>query len=317
MTLISPRREIVGVVAPSGAVHQVEDDWGNAFWSRDDLLRRAWYMRNCRPRVEVANREPLIGEIGIASQADADRLVGRVVRGHVVITAPDVEVRDFWIFADDAEWVLQINQSLSGLHLHHISIDGQRQSGGNKGIGLSTRSPGLHAHHMSIHGMMDGIRYSDQGLYEYMFVYDVMNWPDVSGNVPYDPDLHPHIDGSQYPGTSGGGGFTLRRSYIEAMPGAGIVSCIMLNAVLGPIQGLLIEENYLNGGGHTIRNPALEGWHGPATGIIRNNLFGTNWGTGGGPWGLVDPSSFTRYGNKFAATGRPVPNTNFEMPHPT
>lgn len=315
MTLAPPREKRGIVVGNNKGAFPLSDDWEAAFWGSSELARRAWYVRNTGPRVRPVNREPLTGEIVIASQADADALVGRVIiNGHVDITANNVDVRDFWVFADDAEWVVKIPQGGYGLNVHHLYIDGQRKAGNNKGLGYAT-SAGIHAHHIHIQGMADGFRYSAGGLYEYMFVHDVMNWSKVS-SVAYNPDTHPHIDGSQFVGSGSGGGFTLRRSYIEALPGSGVVGCVTMNATLGVISDVLIEENYFNGGGRTIQNVDPGYGNGAASGVIRNNLFAPGYGSGGGLWNLLDPETFVRVGNRWARSKRPVPLTNGAMVKP-
>lgn len=316
--LLTPVRQRGFVVQSNGSGLPLADDWEAAFLSGSEATLRDWFSRNTGPRVRPVNKEPLTGEVGIASQWDADRLEGRIIRdGHIVTATDHMSLGNCWVFLDDtAEYGVQVPYGAAGVELHHLYLDAKGRSHGCRGIGGGTAGD-VYAHHIESQGFADGLRYASGGVYEYIYVNNVMRWGDVSAD-PYDGMLHPHIDGSQFASASIGGGFTLRRSFIEALPGGGVVSAVIMGSSLGPISDVTIEESYFNGGNFTIRDVDPTGDDfGPATNVmIRDNMFAPGWATGGGLWDFRDTAGITRVGNRWMRSHRPVPLTNGVLDKP-
>jgi hypothetical protein len=109
----------------------------SVYAAHDLEVLRNWFELNTGPRLELDLANPIIGTVDITSQAEADALVGKMVRGIIRINAADIELRDFgveWDHSGTGATLLQSLNGVNGAHIHHFLIDGHM---GNISYGIS------------------------------------------------------------------------------------------------------------------------------------------------------------------------------------
>jgi hypothetical protein len=125
------------------------------------------------------------------------------------------------------------------------------------------------ARRLNVHGSADGFKADADVLIEDSWIHDLRNGPDQ------------HNDGMQ---STGGKGVTLRNNNISGASNACVQTGDEGNV---PTEDLLIECNWLDGGGYTL-NIRGTGATRPKNTKIVNNRFGRH--SAYGPWTLDDPS---------------------------
>lgn len=173
------------------------------------------------------------------------------INGCLKVEAPKVTVRNTRIRGEDCDNVVELEDNAKGAVLEDVEIDG----GGNpdaNGVAFSeyTLRRGY------IHGVGDGAKAGDNTTIESTYIHDLAH---VEGS---------HNDGIQ---VSSGSNVVLRGNRV--VNGHNQTGAIFVGADLGDISDVLVEANWLDGGGYTVY--AGDGNKGKATGVrIVNNVFG-------------------------------------------
>lgn len=142
------------------------------------------------------------------------------------------------------------------------------------------------ARRLNVHGGADGFKADEDVLIEDSWIHDLRNGPDQ------------HNDGVQ---STGGKGVTLRNNAISGASNA----CVQTGDEGAATEDLLVECNWLEGGGYTLNIRGKNATR-PKNTKILNNRFGRN--SGYGPWTIDDPSP-TVTGNVWDDDGTPIPYT--------
>jgi hypothetical protein len=162
--------------------------------------------------------------------------------------------------------------------IEHVEVE--CLSSPNKTTGIS--SGALHVRYTEVHGCEDNIWVSSSSTYEYNYLHSNAN----TG----------HPDGMQAPRAEG---VVIRRNWIDVPAGGN--SAIILKTDFGPISGVTVQENYLNGGNFTVY--VRNGGHGNPTNVrLLNNRFGRDY-----RFGLFSlDGSVQQQNNIWHDTGRPT-----------
>lgn len=139
------------------------------------------------------------------------------------------------------------------------------------------------ARRLNVHGGADGFKANEDVLIEDSWIHDLRNGPDQ------------HNDGVQ---STGGKGVTLRNNAISGASNA----CVQTGDEGAATEDLLLECNWLEGGGYTL-NIRGKGATKPKNTKIINNRFGRK--SAYGPWTLDDPNP-TVTGNVWDDDGSPM-----------
>jgi hypothetical protein len=214
------------------------------------------------------------------------RLDGQVVenleiRGTLWIAANDVVVRNVWVYAE-APWTVYVEEgsaTFENVEIGHLDIIGERGIGGNN----------VTARLLDIHHVEDGIKLGNNSSYEQVHVHDLDSL-----------SADPHADAIQADG--GSSSVRIVDSVLDSTGplGTGNAS-VFLKSDLGPIDGVLVEGNQLNGGAYTVF--VQDGGNGEPTGVtFTDNTFGPDFA-----FGLTDiDGSVDWSGNTFSPTGEQV-----------
>ena len=214
------------------------------------------------------------------------RLDGHVVedleiRGTLWIAANDVTVRNVWVYAE-APWTIYVeagSATFENVEIGHPDIIGERGIGGNN----------VTARLLDIHHVEDGIKVGNNSSYEQVHVHDLDSL-----------SADPHADAIQADG--GSSNVRIVDSILDSTGplGTGNAS-VFLKSDLGPIDGVLVEGNQLNGGAYTVF--VQDGGNGQPTGVtFTDNTFGPDYA-----FGLTDIDGPVDWsGNTFAPTGEQV-----------
>ncbi len=180
------------------------------------------------------------------------------VNGTITIAANNVTLRNF-----RAQNVVQASGN-GGMLLEDGEIYG---GAGYTGDGLGWANYTIRR--VNVHNTFDGVKAMGNVLIENSWVHD-MN--EFKGNQ-YGAGGYSHNDGVQ---SSAGSNITIRNSRFER---TGFNSAIFIDADQGPISNVLIEGNYLDGGGFTLYSIISRSapQYGVPTNVnVRNNVFGSD-----------------------------------------
>jgi hypothetical protein len=219
---------------------------------------------------------------------EAGRLVeGLDIDGPVVIAADDVTLRRSRVTTGDY-WAVKVMPGHTGVVVEDVEIDGQE--GCDAGLG-GLEGSAFTARRVNIHGCADGVKAGNDTLIEGSWIHDMRV-------VAPGPDGRPegsHNDGVQVSGPLHN--LTIRGNNFQNV---GTNSSIQAkNDFGGGIDGLLIEGNWMEGGGY-----ALYVWDSSQV-TVRDNRFRRNAAYGIASL-LHNPGPLVQSGNVWDDDGRPV-----------
>lgn len=228
------------------------------------------------------------------------------IRGTLRIQAPNVTVRNVWVYTSSFWTVYVDEKSNASLNIEYSEI-GHPSHVGQRGIG----GHNIRAKCIDIHHVEDGIKLGNNVVYDRIHVHHLAS---KSGS--------PHADAVQDDG--GSRNAVVKNSTLNASsPLLSGNAAVIVKSDLGASRDITFVNNYLNGGAYVIfvRN----GGHGmPQNVVFENNRIGDKFAYGvlsaDGPVGWS--------GNVWASTGEPVdvgaqgapaprPTTTTTAPKPT
>lgn len=190
--------------------------------------------------------------------ADVDGMVIENVdiTGTLVVEADNVTIRNFRIDAQGASY--GINASWN----NNILIeDGEIINAGSAGLmGKNLTARRLNIHHVG----KDAMKIHSNSLIEACWVHEIGMSPGA------------HADANQ---TRSGSNITFRGNNFDipvGVPGHLSNACQIIQDEVGPIDNILLEGNWFNGGNYTIYL-AHEDFGGPTNCVVRNNRFGRDY----------------------------------------
>ena len=206
------------------------------------------------------------------------------IRGTLRIQAPNVTVRNVWVYTSSFWTVYVDEKSNASLNIEYSEI-GHPSHVGQRGIG----GHNIRAKCIDIHHVEDGIKLGNNVVYDRIHVHHLAS---KSGS--------PHADAVQDDG--GSRNAVVKNSTLNASsPLLSGNAAVIVKSDLGASRDITFVNNYLNGGAYVIfvRN----GGHGmPQNVVFENNRIGDKFAYGvlsaDGPVGWS--------GNVWASTGEPV-----------
>ncbi len=221
------------------------------------------------------------------------------ISGEVMVTAPNVTFNCVRIKDNNPSgnhgYVL--DSEGSNTMVEHTEVDGQS---GNQDSCVQGDSVTLN--YVNIHGCVDGMHVGWNVTVENSWIH---------GNTTSIPS--PHMDGLQWIGCSSCSGAPANwNDLVEhntIFPGNGASapwtnSAVFIQAADGPVSGVTVDNNLLDGGGYTAFVNSQNGYPTPSNIALTNNRFGTNAHFGATEFQSPGPL-FT--GNVWDASGRPCP----------
>jgi hypothetical protein len=203
------------------------------------------------------------------------------IRGTLRIRANNVTVRNVWVYTTSF-WTVFVeagSATFEYMEIGHPAHVGERGIGGSNIVGR----------YLDIHHVEDGIKLSQNVLYENVRVHDLdSNSPD------------PHPDAVQDDG--GSQNAIVRDSHLDATgPVHDANSAVIIKSDLAFSQNITFSNNYLNGGAYLVF--VRDGGHGmPVNVNFTNNRIGPD-----RVFGLLSSDGLVGWtGNVFADTGEPA-----------
>jgi hypothetical protein len=178
----------------------------------------------------------------------------RDVIGTIEVKANNVTIKRSRVRGADY-WLIKVHDGVAGVLIEDVEVDGGNAPGlVNAGIGWT----GFTARRVNVHGTTDGIRMSGNVVVEDSWIHDLSRDPTSGGH-------------QQCVSSFGGGNITIRHNYMVWPHEATAV--IFLKTDQAPIDGVLIDNNLLDGGGWTVYS--VNGGYGTPTNVVfSNNRFG-------------------------------------------
>jgi hypothetical protein len=204
----------------------------------------------------------------------------REVRGSIIVTAPNVTIRNVRVINADPYYVIGVknnndwDNSDANLLLDHVEInfDGHPDV---KGIAFN----GFTARHVLFHNGADCAHFGVNVVIEDSMC---VLGPDANGDGNPDPgsfcDGPEHFDGFQ---SDGGSNITLRHNTIRNP--CHQTSAILMSTNTSPIDRVVIDNNLMSGGGYTVYCGTADGVATHQT--YTNNVFSREFFPNGGYWG--------------------------------
>lgn len=199
-------------------------------------------------------------------------LEGLDIRGGVTIEADNVTVRRSRV-TSGTFWAVYIAEGVLGTVLEDLEIAGK--VGCDAGISGGNYT----ARRLNVHGCSDGVKLGDNTTIEASWIHDLRVTPTS------------HNDCVQL---SGGHSVTVRGNALEAPPWQN--SAVFIKVDFGSIDDVLVDGNWLDGGGYTLYVVSA------SSVTVRNNRFGRRHDFG--PASIE--SSITQSGNVWDDTGRSI-----------
>jgi hypothetical protein len=256
-TSMALRASVVGIAAPPG---------GGGYW----LVGLDGGIFSFDPRGVTSLGPGGLGNVGPSNAALLQQsgpititTPGQVVEninvsGTITVAANNVTLRNF-----RAQNVLQ--QSGNGGLLME---DGEIYGGaGYTGDGMDWANYTMRR--MNVHNTFDGVKAHGNVLIESSWIHDLNEFK----GAQYGAGGYSHNDGVQ---VSAGSNITIRGSRLER---TGFNSAIFVDSDQGPISNVLIENNYLDGGGFTlysIQSRSAPQFGVPTNVVVQNNVFGSD-----------------------------------------
>lgn len=205
--------------------------------------------------IPKASLTPYTGPLTITSDRTLEGYRFDLGGGHLTITAGNVTLRNCWI-KGGGFWNVLVRAGAT-LTIEDCEI-GDPSQVGERGIGGDGR---IIARRLYIHSVEDGIKMSPDSIFEDCWV----------GNLASSRPS-PHADACQNDG--GASNVVIRRCYLDVHGAPGSTSAVMIKADLGPIDNVLVEDCYLNGGTYTVYNRRGNSGSMPVGTIVRRCTFG-------------------------------------------
>lgn len=202
-----------------------------------------------RPGVSLTDSDSLIIE------EPGTVIEGLRVRGKIEVRADDVVIRDTLVEGGGAHYPIRIGRGVTNVLIEHVEV--HNEPGG--GIGIFFNSGSGTVRYANIHTATDGIRIqADDVTVEHSYIHDLKR---VEGG---------HHDSIQI---RSGDNVTIRGNsllaYVERT-GDPMNAAIQIGSVTkGPLVGLTVEGNYMDGGNYTIN-----GGKALSSGSFVRNVFG-------------------------------------------
>jgi hypothetical protein len=253
----------------AGAAHEGAEAWSETV--RDGIAQAG-----------LTDPEALKPSDSITIKEDGEVVEDLLVRGVINIKADDVVIRNVRLETSTDAYALRVFDDYEGTLIENVEIAMPTDSCSNAGI---YGGGGLTLRLSVITGCGDGLKVSGGSLYE----YNDIRLSNVDGEGK-------HLDGMQ---NSGGSDVVIRGNYIDVPAEDGGNAAIFTHDYFSPVEDVLIEDNYLNGGNYTL---FVEG---PGTNGVRivDNWFGRD-----NRYGLfrIRDAEVTREGNIWADNKDPV-----------
>lgn len=220
---------------------------------------------------------------------------GLSVHGQITVKANNVVIKNVRVTNSEKQnWGIVQQEGYGGLTVQDSDIRGNGSQEMQQGI--LNLGGGLTVRRTDISGISDGIA-SDEGLFEDNYLHDPR---------PFSGD---HVDMVQSTG-SAPNGKTLVIRHNRIINTEDQTSAVGLFQDFGVPHDVLVENNYLAGGGYTVYG-GDDGKGTPTNIRVRNNTFGRDVFPKGGTWGPVahwadHGAGNTWSGNVWADTGAPV-----------
>jgi hypothetical protein len=202
---------------------------------------------------------------------------GLDIAGSVVVKADDVTIKRTRV-SSNAPWAIRV-MSARRLKVTDVEIVGA--TGCEAGIAFNNYT----ATRVDMHGCEDGFRVGKDTLVEDSWIHDL------------DRNKGAHNDGIQ---ASDGTNIVIRHNVIAHIKAQ--TSAILIKADFADVDGVLIEDNELNGGSYVIYVRDAKQWH-TRNATIRNNRIGRDYLFGYLSYDI--PPTWT--GNTWLDTGEPIP----------
>ena len=215
---------------------------------------------------------------GITVTKDGDVVQDLDIDGEIMVQADNVTIRRVKITSGDY-YPIRYDDPHRGLVIEDSEIIGTSDD-----VTAAVSFAHYTARRLDVHGSADGFKADEDVLIEDSWIHDLRNGPDQ------------HNDGMQ---STGGKGVTLRNNDISGASNA----CVQTgDEGHVPTEDLLIECNWLDGGGYTLNIRGKDATKPKNTKVI-NNRFGRH--SGYGPWTIDDPSP-TVTGNVYDDDNAPI-----------
>lgn len=189
-------------------------------------------------------------KVGSLNLTKAGEVVENVEATSITISAPNVTVRNFRVTGG----MYGVRPTSSGTVLE----DGEIVNSGSAGI----YGKGFTARRMNIHHMAkDAVKAQTDVVIEDSYIHELGS------------EAGSHSDGVQM---VNGGRVIIRRNNFDmdkSQRGFSNSQCMLFKNDSGPIDNVLVEDNWLNGGGYCVQSRTAD--HGtPTNVVVRNNKFG-------------------------------------------
>jgi len=279
--------------------------WRQAWDSADPAVLRNWHESHSGPTVPVT--KTVTGMVTVASQADADALVGAHLVGKLRITASNVRLHDFKMTNDGNSSIQNIMVNVlggkSGIVIEDVEFDGGGYLNTSAVIAGETWS------HMTVRRAefsrhLDAVRGFEGSDYQHLYVHDPLGDPTYTGG-----DGTKHADAFQVIRSGvGTGGIRLTESWLDhGVTAPNVMSAVFLKTDAGPITDVVVEHNYINGGKAASVLVEDGGKGAPTNVAVRNNRFGRDYQRA--LWagaGVNNGAGYDRSGNVWSDTLTPA-----------
>lgn len=231
----------------------------------------------------TSDQSELTNSASITVTLDGAVIENLYVLGNINVMANNVVIRNCIIQADSF-YGIRANNGNTGLLIQDVEIRGM-QSAGIIGSNFSVKRANIHDSGGDAIKPFDGVVIES-------------SWLHRLGSIPTS-----HSDGVQM---VVGADIVIRGNNIDMpydLPGFTNSQCMIIQTNNGPIDNILIENNWLNGGGFCVQIRDKGNGYGPPTDVrILNNQFGRDFQFGA--WVFDGP--VTRHGNVWQDTGEPL-----------
>ncbi len=236
-------------------------------------------------------RDPAaLTKVGSITVTKAGSIIENVhIEGTLIIRADNVTVRNFVIDGKGAPYGVRCSYGNKGILLQDGEVYNVMSSGIFGG--------GFTARRLNVHESGgDGFKTSSGSTVEYCWVHHIGTAEGA------------HADANQ---SRDGQNLVFRGNFFDIPIDIGAPyksnACLIIQTGLGPIDDVLIEENWLTGGNFTLYITDKGAGHGPPTNVrVLNNRFGREY-----RYGVLDMFGFVHIqGNRWDDTGELMPINN-------
>lgn len=288
--------------------------FAQAFAEPNAKVLRDWFERNTGPRYDVSS--VVTGTVVLTTQAEANAIIGKTIRGKVQINANNLDVHDFaveWDGTGTGTLLLEALNGVTGCTVHHFLLDG-KMGNVSYGLGGTSFSTGWTVEYGEIRQMGgDAVRTFKSSTYRYLYCHSFRPWVTARDGV-YDingsQSLYPHTDAIQTLRS----GNTVQYCWFENTSAQNATSaCIVKPDADEAITSFTLDSSYLDGGGVVfyVDNANSDaddpGANGQPTGLVFSNLrIGRNFRDTVWRHSEVPSTSFTKTNIVYDDTDRAV-----------